>query len=82
MPIYEYECRGCRHRFEFLVLPSSSDPECPACQKKDLNRLISLCAISSESTREAHLSAARKKAKAVKHDKDYEEHKAFHAEHD
>src|SRR5262245_2549595 len=51
MPIYEYECSGCGHRFEYLVLPSSPTPECPECQHKDLKRLISLCAVSSESSR-------------------------------
>ena len=83
MPIYEYECSKCGHRFEFLMLPHQpSEPECPACHKKDLQRLVSLCAVSSESTREAHLAKARRKAKTIRHDKEYEEHKAFHAEHD
>ena len=82
MPIYEYECSGCGHRFEFLVLPSSPKPACPKCEHEDLQRLISLCAVSSESTRDAHMASARKKATAVRHDKDYEEHKAIHAEHD
>jgi len=82
MPIFEYECKGCGHRFEYLVLPSSSTPECPACQHTDLQKLISLCAVSSESTREAHLAKARKKATAIRHDKQHEEHKALHAEHD
>jgi putative FmdB family regulatory protein len=82
MPIYEYECRGCGHRFEYLVLPSSATPECPACQQRDLQKLISLCAVSSESTREGNLARARRKAKAIRHDKQYEEHKQLHAEHD
>ncbi|MBZ5632038.1 MAG: zinc ribbon domain-containing protein [Acidobacteriia bacterium] len=30
MPIYEYECRQCGHRFEYLVLASSPAAECPA----------------------------------------------------
>ena len=82
MPIYEYECSGCGHRFEFLVLPSSPTPECPECQEKDLKRLISLCAVSSETTRKAHLAKARKKADAIRQDKQHVEHKALHAEHD
>src|SRR5438874_2486464 len=36
MPIFEYECRHCGHRFEHLVLHSSPAAECPACQNKDL----------------------------------------------
>ncbi|PYS52615.1 MAG: FmdB family transcriptional regulator [Acidobacteria bacterium] len=81
MPIYEYECRGCGNRFEFLVLPSSSPPACPACHHEDLQRLISLCAVSSESTRQAHLSSARKKSAEVQREKQHEEHKHIH-EHD
>jgi len=82
MPIYEYECCGCGHHFEYLVLPSSPTPQCPECQQKDLKRLISLCAVSSETSREAHLAKARKKADAIRRDKQHEEHKALHAEHD
>ncbi|PYS06746.1 MAG: FmdB family transcriptional regulator [Acidobacteria bacterium] len=78
MPIYEYECRGCGHRFEYLVLPSSSVPACPSCQHQDLQRLISICAVSSESTRQAHLSSARKKSAAVQREKQHEEHKLIH----
>jgi len=82
MPIYEYECCGCGHHFEYLVLPSAPTPQCPECQQKDLKRLISLCAVSSETSREAHLAKARKKADAIRRDKQHEEHKALHAEHD
>lgn len=78
MPIYEYQCCGCGHQFEFLVLPSSPAPECPECSDHELTRLISLCAVSSESTQQAHLKAARKQATRVHKDKQYEEHKAIH----
>ncbi|MCP1314289.1 MULTISPECIES: zinc ribbon domain-containing protein [unclassified Halomonas] len=42
MPIYEYECKACGHRMEKLQ-KISADPlrECPACQKQDLERLVS-----------------------------------------
>ena len=40
--------------------------------------MISLCAVSSEGTRESHLKAARKVAKKVNREKQYEEHKAAH----
>jgi putative FmdB family regulatory protein len=82
MPIYEYECRGCGHQFECLVLPSSPVPECPSCQKKDLKQLISLCAVSSENTRQANLNGARKKAAVVQKDIRHEEHKQLHEHHD
>jgi putative FmdB family regulatory protein len=48
MPIYEYECRGCGHRFEALVRETA--PPCPECQGTDLQRLLSMFAVSSDST--------------------------------
>jgi putative FmdB family regulatory protein len=43
MPIYEYRCNACARTFAFLygVGRDSRDPACPACQGKDLSRLIS-----------------------------------------
>ena len=46
MPIYEYHCRECDNRFERLVSMSTKDTdvECPACQKKDVERVLSVFA--------------------------------------
>jgi len=43
MPIYEYRCNVCARTFAFLygVSRDSRDPACPACQGKDLTRLMS-----------------------------------------
>jgi putative FmdB family regulatory protein len=64
MPIYEYQCRSCEHRFERLVRPSSRPAAdvlaCPSCRSEDLQRLTSLFAVSSDGTRQAHLNQARK----------------------
>jgi putative FmdB family regulatory protein len=46
MPLYEYECRTCGHRFEALVFRSTS-PACPACRGVDLQRLLSVFAVAS-----------------------------------
>ena len=78
MPIYEYECKACKRQFEYLLLPSSAAPECPGCHHQDLQRLISLCAVTSEGTRQAHLNVARKQSAKVHRDKQYEEHKQAH----
>ena len=78
MPIYEYECRRCGHRFEYLLLSSTPAARCPSCNKKDLEQLISLSAVSSETTRKANLSAARKRAAVVHRDKQHEDHKHLH----
>ena len=72
MPIYEYECRGCGHQFEFLLLPTTV-AACPSCGGSDLQREISMFAVSSEGTRQQALSDARKRAAGVKRDKDHAE---------
>lgn len=78
MPIYEYECRECGHRFEYLVRSTSPAAECPSCQKKDLKQLISLSAMSSDTTREANFNSARNKAAAGPKEKQSDEHKHLH----
>jgi len=78
MPIYEYECLHCGHRFEYLVLRSSPAAECPSCQKKDLKQLISLSAMSSEGTRDANFNSAHKKSAGARKEKHSEEHKHLH----
>jgi putative FmdB family regulatory protein len=78
MPIYEYECVQCGHRFEQLVLKSTPAPECPSCQKTDLKQLVSLCAMSSEAIRDANFSSAQKKASARYKEKQHAEHEHLH----
>ena len=68
MPIYEYECRSCRHRFETLVR-SGDEPFCPQCQHRDLERLVSLFAVDSGGSRQLSLSAIRKKNARTTRDK-------------
>jgi putative FmdB family regulatory protein len=68
MPLYEYECRGCGHRFEALVR-GADRPACPACRSEDLEQMLSLFAVSSEATRQSHLQSARRANKKVQRDK-------------
>lgn len=77
MPIYEYECRGCRHHFEALVRDSST-PACPACQGRDVERMVSLFAVSSESTRQSALKSARRQNAKTRHDQLVAEHEEIH----
>jgi putative FmdB family regulatory protein len=37
MPMFEYQCRTCGHRFEALVIGSRT-PECPRCQSVELEK--------------------------------------------
>ena len=46
MPLYEYECQACHHRFERIQ--QFSDPlvkKCPKCGKKKVKKLLSSPAI-------------------------------------
>jgi putative FmdB family regulatory protein len=68
MPLYEYGCLACDHRFEALVRHSST-PECPACHSTQLERMVSLCGMSSAATRETSLKKARAAQSRVLRDK-------------
>lgn len=44
MPIFEYLCRACGHRFEKIVHGSPA-PDCPACQADNPEKQISAFAV-------------------------------------
>ncbi|HXH28132.1 MAG TPA: zinc ribbon domain-containing protein [Candidatus Polarisedimenticolia bacterium] len=51
MPLYEYECRACGHRFERIQ--KFSDPilrKCPRCKKVKLKKLLSPPAVRFKGT--------------------------------
>ena len=80
MPIYEYECHECQNRFELLVLGSET-PACPECESADLERLMSLSAVSSDGTRNRNLGRAREGAKKTQEEKAHADHEAIHHHH-
>ncbi|MCP4106183.1 MAG: zinc ribbon domain-containing protein [Desulfobacteraceae bacterium] len=47
MPIYEYNCDGCGHNFEYLVF-GSDEPECPSCNGRNVQKLMSACGFISK----------------------------------
>lgn len=54
MPIYEYECQGCRRRLSVLVrsVAGHASPRCPRCGSAELSRLMSRFAtVKSEDAR-------------------------------
>ena len=54
MPIYEYQCEGCRRRLSLLIRSSAAaeGPRCPRCGSADLSRLMSRFAtVKSEDAR-------------------------------
>jgi putative FmdB family regulatory protein len=40
MPLYEYNCRPCKKRFELLLF-GDEKPACPKCHGRNLERLVS-----------------------------------------
>lgn len=52
MPIFEYVCRACEHRFEALVNRSST-PECPGCRSRELARQLSVFAVGTAGAKTA-----------------------------
>ncbi len=50
MPIYEYRCRSCGHRFETLhARMDEPAPACPGCGGSDPEKLFSAFAVARES---------------------------------
>ncbi len=60
MPIYEYVCKSCDHKFEALVRGKTA-PTCESCGGADLERLISMPYVKSETTKAAAMRAAKKR---------------------
>lgn len=65
MPIYDYKCRACGAQFEELVKLGQT-PNCPACDGNDLEKLLSLPAVSTDKTRKRNMSIARRRADGVR----------------
>lgn len=63
MPMYDYVCKSCHHQFEALVL-GGRVPVCASCGGEELERLLSLPRVQSESTRSLALRAAQRRDKA------------------
>jgi putative FmdB family regulatory protein len=61
MPMFEYACKKCGKEFETLVRPNTDPPACPACQGTELEKLISIPAVKSETTHALALGAAKKR---------------------
>jgi putative FmdB family regulatory protein len=50
MPLFEFTCRRCGHRFETLVT-ASRQAACPSCSSTDLEKLFSTFAAGGTSSR-------------------------------
>jgi putative FmdB family regulatory protein len=81
MPIYEYTCLQCGHPFEQLVRKGDV-PACPSCNSENLERMLSLCQVSSENTRSLNIRGARARAREAKREQEHEHHKKLHSHDD
>ena len=72
MPIYEYSCKQCGHEFEALVRGGQT-PRCASCGSEELERVLSLPAVKSDTTRERALGAAKRRDAAQAKDKAHEQ---------
>lgn len=57
MPLYEYECLTCHREFELLVR-ESTELACPECHGHDLEKRLSVFAVSAPSSRAASSAPA------------------------
>lgn len=55
MPMFEYVCRECHHRFEALVM-GSQKATCPKCESRKLDQQISRFAVSGGTKASTFLS--------------------------
>jgi putative FmdB family regulatory protein len=53
LPVYEYECRSCKARFERLIFDHSVEVICSKCGSTDLSQLLSTFAVSTRTAKAA-----------------------------
>jgi putative FmdB family regulatory protein len=46
MPLFEYACSSCGHKFEFLTRAGES-PSCPSCASVELEKQLSVFAVGA-----------------------------------
>jgi putative FmdB family regulatory protein len=65
MPIYEYSCHACGHRFEEWVRKPGMSAPCPECGARDPERLMSPPTVHSEASHESSVKAAKRRERAI-----------------
>lgn len=79
MPLYEYRCRACGDVCELLIR-GNAEPVCPACGSTDLEKLLSLFAVSSEGTewRSREKLGAQQRERSARNQAEREFYKSDH----
>jgi putative FmdB family regulatory protein len=71
MPLYEFKCRACGHRFDELVKLNET-ASCPKCGVPGSERLFSASAgVSTDRSRKRAAGVARRAAGKIKREKDH-----------
>ena len=80
MPLFDFQCKSCGHEFEALVRGQVT-PACPRCAGTDLERLMSLPAIKSETTTAKAMRAARRRDQRLVAEREHAQ-RQYEANHD
>jgi putative FmdB family regulatory protein len=71
MPLYDFQCRGCGHRFEELVRLGET-PRCPSCGAEAAEKLFSAsAAVSTGKTRSRSARERARLGKSIKREQDH-----------
>ena len=79
MPIFEYRCSACGNEFEQLVLNSSPVTGCPSCGGQNIEKMMSISSVSSESVQRRATRDIRARNRALRRDHSHEEVKRLEA---
>jgi len=58
MPIYEFKCKKCNKKFEKIVAWNAVDIECPECQSRETEKLLSAFAVRNPGGKSSGVSPA------------------------
>ena len=76
MPTFDFQCTGCNHIFEFnRPFGSKEIPQCPECDEKDVNKLISTPNIQFKGDGFYKTDSQKKPAKPAKKEEKKKEEK-------
>jgi putative FmdB family regulatory protein len=80
MPIYEYSCKSCGHRFETLIR-GKEEAVCPNCSGKELERLMSAPYGKAGAVSDLAMRAAKRRDKVQGRER-MEEQRLYELNHD
>jgi putative FmdB family regulatory protein len=80
MPLFDFQCKSCGHEFEGLVRGEKL-PACPECKGRDLEKLLSLPAVRSDTTRAKAMRAAKQRDQKLGAEREHAQ-RQYEASHD